>query len=70
MNTPENLLQADDVLAEAARPAGSSSAAPAGVKIVVNGRTVVHRHFLQEAMDAMVRRALVEEPLAGAAERA
>lgn len=35
-----------------------------GLKIVVNGRTVVHRHFLQQAMDAMVRRAVAEESLA------
>lgn len=49
----------DDLLDAAAPPA----AAPTGVKIVVNGRTVVHRHFLQQAMDAMVRRALAEEPL-------
>lgn len=32
-----------------------------GLKIVVNGRTVVHRHFLQQAIDAMVRRAVAEE---------
>lgn len=44
-------------------PSAAPSAAPTGVKIVVNGRTVVHRHFLQQAMDAMVRRAVAEEPL-------
>lgn len=37
-------------------------ATPASLKIVVNGRTVVQRHFLQQTMDAMVRRALADEP--------
>ena len=36
---------------------------PASLKIVVNGRTVVQRHFLQQTMDAMVRRALADEPV-------
>lgn len=53
----------DDLLDAAAPPAAAPAAAPTGVKIVVNGRTVVHRHFLQEAMDAMVRRALAEDTL-------
>lgn len=49
---------------------GPSDATPSehpamtALKIVVNGRTVVHRHFLQQAMDAMVRRAVAEESLA------
>ncbi len=41
-------------------------ATPASLKIVVNGRTVVQRHFLQQTMDAMVRRALADEPVPGA----
>lgn len=41
-------------------------ATPASLKIVVNGRTVVQRHFLQQTMDAMVRRALADEPVVGA----
>ena len=41
----------------------TAPATPAGLKIVVNGRTVVQRHFLQQAMDAMVRRALADEPV-------
>lgn len=47
-------------------PESMASEYPAmtGLKIVVNGRTVVHRHFLQQAMDAMVRRAVAEESLA------
>lgn len=67
MNTSEIPLEHDperspaDPLAEPARPE-----APTGVRVVVNGRTVLHRHFLQQAMDAMVRRALAEEELARA----
>lgn len=52
----------DGALPEPTRPA--DPAAMTGLKIVVNGRTVVHRHFLQQAMDAMVRRAVAEESLA------
>lgn len=52
----------DDALSADPRPTDPS--AMTGLKIVVNGRTVVHRHFLQQAMDAMVRRALDEESLA------
>lgn len=49
-------------------PAGpqAAPATPASLKIVVNGRTVVQRHFLQQTMDAMVRRALADEPALGA----
>lgn len=43
-------------------PPATHAASPTGLKIVVNGRTVVQRHFLQDAMDAMVRRALSDEP--------
>jgi hypothetical protein len=61
MNTHQDLdIRDDDDHDEPVAPA----TAPTGVKIVVNGRTVVHRHFLQQAMDAMVRRAVAEEPLA------
>lgn len=44
----------------------AAPAGPASLKIVVNGRTVVQRHFLQQTMDAMVRRALADEPVLGA----
>jgi hypothetical protein len=57
---PDSPAEQVDGLADEAVP---PPAAPTGVKIVVNGRTVVHRHFLQQTMDAMVRRALAEEPL-------
>lgn len=65
-----NLCANSDLLPSAAPAAGSADTPAAehgamtGLKIVVNGRTVVHRHFLQQAMDAMVRRALAEESLA------
>lgn len=45
--------------------AAVTSATPGSLKIVVNGRTVVQRHFLQQTMDAMVRRALADEPVLG-----
>lgn len=47
---------------EAPRQHAEPVPAPTGLKISVNGRTVVQRHFLQQAMDAMVRRALADQP--------
>ena len=61
MNTTEDPRPANSTVDTGEAPA---TATPTGVKIVVNGRTVVHRHFLQDAMDAMVRRAVAEEAVA------
>lgn len=60
-----NLPQASET--PALPPVGpqAAPATPASLKIVVNGRTVVQRHFLQQTMDAMVRRALADEPVIG-----
>jgi len=32
-----------------------------GIRIVINGRVVVHRDFLQETVSSMVRRAIAED---------
>jgi len=62
MNTPAHLPAPGQAEPSVELPPTEN---PTSVRIIVNGRTVLHRHFLQQAMDAMVRRALAEEALAG-----